>query len=405
MFRKLLPMSLVFLIAAFAAQAKAQPYLLAFGCQATTDSDYAGLQANLDNVDGCVHLINWSAIETSEGNYDFIDGLDNDPHFTPYIGKTCGGNLRAAHDCYIVPVIWLISDGGYNRSTPDYVYSSEWASDLGTTPLDYAWCGGYEGDMSGSGFGNSGDSTTFPAVWEKPFKVASENFIQKLISHLNSLTTGIGPQILYVRIGYTSGGEAFPFCETQLQSIAKVSDVQTLMANYYVPGYKAEAQFIKNQSPKKQMEMSVNCGSNLAWCPYNSLPESDELEKDALGIGNQGLQVGDGTAIQNGQETSNGWYADYTTYPNTHWREMQTLDQSCPTGAPSGDCTAKGLTTTGSLTDIFPIVSKYANLSSFEAYLGDILCTYDSSYQAPSGTPTYADCQKAGYRAAFSHYF
>jgi hypothetical protein len=38
-------------------------------------------------------------------------------------------------------------------------------------------------------------------------------------------------------------------------------------------------------------------------------------------------------------------------------------------------------------------------------YLGDILCTYDSSYSPPSGTPTYSDCQNAGYPAAFSSYF
>ena len=45
------------------------------------------------------------------------------------------------------------------------------------------------------------------------------------------------------------------------------------MANYFVPGYQTEAQFIKHQSPKKQMEMSVNCGKDLSWCKYNSLPE------------------------------------------------------------------------------------------------------------------------------------
>ncbi len=54
---------------------------------------------------------------------------------------------------------------------------------------------------------------------------------------------------------------------------------------------------------------------------------------------------------------------------------------------------------------MFQVVSTYAILNSFEAYLGDILCTYDSSYVAPSGTPTYADCQNAGYLAAFKGYF
>jgi hypothetical protein len=149
--------------------------------------------------------------------------------------------------------------------------------------------------------------------------------------------------------------------------------------------------------------MSVNCGKDLSWCKYNSLPESQKLEEYALGIGNQGLAASDGPAIQNGQETSNGWYADYTTYPNTYWREMQTYSQSCPTNAPLTDCV--NLTTTGSLTEIFPVVSQYANLNSLELYLGDILCTYDSGYQALAGTPTYADCQNAGYPAAFRAYF
>lgn len=403
MFRILLRMSVVLFVLGLVAPAKAQTYLMAFSCLPTTDSNYQGLKANLANIDGCVDAIDWSSIETSRGVYNF-GALDNDARFAPYVGATCGGNLRPAHKCYLVPVIRPVSNTGNNTSTPAYVYGAQWAQHLGTNQLDYAYCTDYEGDKSGSGTGNSGDSTTFPAVWETPFQVASQNFIAALISHLNGLTTGIGPQILYVRIGYTGGGEAFPYCETQLETIAGVSGVQPLMSNYFVPGYAAQAQFTKNQSPKMQMEMSVNCGRSLSWCQYNSLPESSDLQTDNLGIGNQGLQVGDGTAIQNGQETSNGWYADYTTHPNTHWREMQTLKQSCPTGAPPSHCAAESVTT-GSLTNIFPIVSQYANLNSLELYTGDILCTYYSGYNPPANSPTYTDCQNAGYRAAFAGYF
>ena len=406
MSRNWLHMSVVFFVLAFVSHAKAQPYLLAFSCPTTTDNNYSAFVANLANVDGCVHFIQWSDIETSRGSYQW-GALDSSQFFTPYVGKTCGGNLRTAHKCYIVPVIFLVSNDGNNTATPSYVYGSGWATHLGVPPLDYAYCAGYQGDQppGTSGTGNSGDSTTFPAVWETPFQVASQNFIAALISHLNNLTTGIGPQILYVRIGYTGGGEAFPSCEPQLETIAGVSSPQALFQGVFVDGYTTEAQFIHNQTPKMQMEMSVNCGNNLSWCQYNSLPESGDLETYGLGIGNQGLQASDGTAIQNGQETSNGWYADYTTNPNTHWREMQTLQQSCPSGTPSSRCTLKRETTTGSLTDMFPFLTQHANLNSLEVYLGDILCTYDSSYNAAPGTPTYADCQNAGYRAAFKNYF
>jgi hypothetical protein len=404
MFRILLRMSVVLSVVGLVAPAKAQTYLLAFSCLPTTDSNYQGLKANLANIDGCVEAIDWSSVETSRGVYNNFSALDNDVRFAPYVGATCGANLRPVHKCYLVPVIRLVSNNGNNTSTPAYVYGAQWAQHLGTTPLDYAYCGGYEGDKSGSGIGNSGDTTTFPAVWEEPFQVASQNFISALIAHLNGLTTGIGPQILYVRIGYTGGGEAFPSCEPQLETIAGVSGVQALMANYFVPGYKSEADFIHSQTPKTQLEMSVNCGNPLSWCQYNSLPESGDLQADSLGIGNQGLQVGDAAAIQNGQETSNGWYADYTTHPNNDWREMQTLKQSCPTGTPHTRCASESLTT-GSLTDIFPIVRQYANLNSLELYTGDVLCTYYPGYNPPQGTPTYTDCQNASYRAAFAGYF
>ncbi len=404
--RTLLVLALVTCSVHAKAQSPSQsrPYLLAFSCLPTSSPYYSGLHANLANIDGCVDAVDWSSIELTKGSYTW-GALDNDTNFAPYVGETCGGNLGPAHSCYLVPVIRLVSNtNGYNTSTPSYVYGSGWATHVGAPhALDYAWCSTYEGDKTGSGTADAGDSTTFPAVWELPFSVASENFIAALISHLNGLNTGIGPQILYVRIGYTAGGEAFPICESQLQTIANVTRAQDLFTNYFVPGYAAEALFIKNQSPKMQMEMSVNCGNNLAWCPYNSLPESGDLQADGLGIGNQGLQVGDGSAITNGQETSNGWYADYTTHPNSHWREMQTLKQSCPTGTPPSDCTSE-MVQTGSLTDIFPFLTQYANLNSLELYTDDILCTYDSSYN-PSGSPTYADCQAAGYPAAFRSYF
>lgn len=349
MSRRCLQFLLVLFVLTFANHAKAQPYLIAFECQATTDANYAALQANLANVDGCVHSIPWSSIETSQGVYDFKDGLYNSKYFTPYVGASCGKNLRTQHACYIVPVIWLVSDGGNNTSTPAYVYGSAWAMTLNTSQLDYAFCGNYEGDQTGNGIGHSGDSTTFPAVWELPFQKASENFISQLVSYLKSNKTGIEPQIPYLRIGYASGGEAFPTCETQLQTIAKVTSAQALFADDWVPGYDAEAQYIKGLTPPLQMEMSVNCGGQLTWCPDDSLHEAQELESEGLGIGNQGLQQGDYAAIQNGTETSNGWYADYTTYPNTYWREMQTLSQSCPTGTPPTRCMQKNGTTTGSL--------------------------------------------------------
>lgn len=401
---------LIFGLVTCTVHAKAQspsqsrPYLLAFSCLPTSSPYYSGLHANLANIDGCVDAVDWSSIETTKGVYSW-GALDSDSNFAPYVGATCGGNLGTAHSCYLVPVIRLVSNtNGYNTSTPSYVYGSGWATHVGAShALDYAWCSTYEGDKTGSGTADAGDYTTFPAVWELPFSVASENFIGALISHLNGLSTGIGPQILYVRIGYTAGGEAFPICESQLQTIANVSTAQALFQNYFTPGYLAEAQFIHNQSPKMQMEMSVNCGNNLNWCQYNSLPESGYLQTYGLGIGNQGLQVGDGSAITSGQETSNGWYADYTTNPNSHWREMQTLKQSCPTGTPPADCTSD-MVQTGSLTDIFPFLTQYANLNSLELYTDDILCTYDSSYN-PSGSPTYADCQSAGYPAAFRSYF
>ena len=162
MFRKLLRMSLVFFVPAFAAHAKAQtqtsPYLLAYECQAKTDTHYNGFQANLANVDGCVHSIKWSAIETSQGNYDFVDYLDKDSHFTPYIGEYCGGNLRATHLCYIVPVIWVTTNGGSLSSSCaeayPALYSAAWAIRSSSARLRLVRS--VRGDKgSGSGTGNS----------------------------------------------------------------------------------------------------------------------------------------------------------------------------------------------------------------------------------------------------------
>jgi hypothetical protein len=167
-----------------------------------------------------------------------------------------------------------------NTYTPQYVFSSNWATQVGTQlgytvqPQDVSVCNGWQGDVpsgnapvtlkTGDSFQSTdyaiwnlnncfvfnsatsdlqctgtppySDFSGFPIVYEKPILMAYQNFISELVFHYtNSLGAGysIGPYIAYVRVGMSSGGEDVPYCATQ----GRLSAASWLPLEVVQPGF------------------------------------------------------------------------------------------------------------------------------------------------------------------------
>jgi hypothetical protein len=185
----------------------------------------------------------------------------------------------------LVLIINAINDGTPNNKnfTPDYVFSTSWASVVGSAPQDVVVCNSWQGNVTSSSsscpvsgtfssstyavwnikadtfpFGNcatfgtglacTGSACTnggtpeggFPIPYEKPFMVAYQNFLQKLAQHYNVSTgnsdgQGVAPYIAYVRAGLAEGGENQPFCSVSGPiPQATRSTGQTVPAGYVI---------------------------------------------------------------------------------------------------------------------------------------------------------------------------
>jgi hypothetical protein len=179
---------------------------------------------------------NWeSCFDWSYLDEDLLDYIRNT--VTPFTSKK------------IVLIINPESDsGGVNAVTPQYVFSSNYASSISANLQDVVVCkswpgGGVMPPVSGSfgpsdfGIWNKNNCSTigaptcsctgpscgftnfsgFPVVYEKPILTAYQNFLQALFLHYSSQGSGqqIAPYILYARIGLSHGGENYPECATK----------------------------------------------------------------------------------------------------------------------------------------------------------------------------------------------
>ena len=95
--------------------------------------------------------------------------------------------------------------------------------------------------------------------------------------------------------------------------------------------------------------------------------------QNGIGFGSQGLEASD---VNNCAGSTADWCSLFSEYTGRVPLELQTLDQSCPTG----ECK------TGSLVDLIPFgVQNHATI--FEIYYQDWLRAYDPGY--PGYFPAY----------------
>lgn len=185
-----------------------------------------------------------------------------------FTALTCGAWLHnnAGHPCYLgIELTVMSNESTYNKDTPVWVFSQAWATTVGSSVQDSAFCSSYPQNgsasplapTSGTANGNTSNcgsgstactpatvATGVPAWWETPYMSFVEGWLSQLFAHLKSAS--YVSQIKYVTISIGVGTENDFTCETigavagtGMESLVSPatdaqlkSTVQTALSNY-----------------------------------------------------------------------------------------------------------------------------------------------------------------------------
>jgi hypothetical protein len=309
------------------------------------------------HVSGVVIMCPWNHMETSQGVYDF-SSCDN-------AFKNFPSSLKFA---IVLEPIGFVS----NTDTPAYVYSAAWAQSLGAQQLDYVACAKHPGNGSTplNTYAHNGDTTAFPAVWEKPIQVAWHNFLRAAIAHYN--TVSFKTQIAYIRAGYSEGGQGSDPCESVfIQMTGSINNLQV----DWVGGNQAQSNFIASKNPQVPYQMEIAC-SGQGWnCTDWADVEAATDVANHIGIGSAGAQYNDINSQQNGVPSASDWVNMFNKYSQAPVvRQLQSWTQT----------SVLGKMPTGSLVQLLPFeASNYA--TSVELYFQDLECAYVPHYSDSTG--------------------
>ncbi len=309
------------------------------------------------HINGVVVMCPWNKIETSQGVYDWT--------FCDSMIKKFPTNLKIA---VVLEPINFVS----NTATPAYIYSAAWAQSVGAPQLDYVTCPIHPGNGNTplNTFGHSGDTSAFPAPWEKPIQVGWHNFLANAIAHYNSVSWK--KQIAYIRPGYSEGGQASDPCEAvMIQMTGSIGNLQV----DWVGGNQAQSTFIASQNPQVPYEMEIAC-SGQGWnCTDWADAEAAADIANNIGIGSGGAQYNDIFSQQNGVPSASDWVAMFAKYSSAPVvRQLQSWTQT----------SVVGKLPTGSLAKLLPFeANSFANV--VELYDQDLACAYMPGYSDATG--------------------
>ncbi len=333
------------------------------------------------------------------------------------------------------------TEPAFNRTSPPYNDGTCTWTEVGTSapPQDACFSTFYHGDsvILGDNGNNSGCfnvtnlpgtstitnlETGFPVSYETPMKVAYKYFIQQVISHYqNSPPSGL--KLGYIRFGLTEGGETVPLISgswpyfKNLTGEGPASGASIVFLSY--DNEMMEFQNANNQTSGSNPPINMQADLN-SWNNNTDYPDQEALYavQNNIGIGTNGLQVADVTAINppTGSCTSpsasisGDWCYNFHLYcsslmPNGNYPicSLQTFLLSTP-----GNNTSDQGVTTGSLSaeywnhgtawanfpGLLPTAKLYG-ANNLEIYTCDIL--YAAMYSFPTNNyPGTSNCGSSG---------
>ncbi|MGD0567147.1 MAG: choice-of-anchor D domain-containing protein [Candidatus Sulfotelmatobacter sp.] len=422
----------------------------------------ATTQPILPFVDGVTIFVNWAGqiaftdttTCTTAPCTPTFDFSGYDQAITSYTSATCGTSLRGKGSPCIVnltfpPVTALMS---YNSNTPTWVFSQAWADTVGSPVQDAAFCSNYPQDpnadplppaagvanINTTNCGGSGTTrctgatvaTGVPAIWEKPYVTAINDWHQAIIQHYASATYPV-----YLRLGVSIADEAAVTCAT-INGVAGTG-FESLTSPPTAAGLKAAWTGAAVNQITFNAAQRAALGTAPSWQLMNTANMAQDLENingdegvdpswavveaDAV-LANQPYAIGT-EGLQNGQLSSdlNNVANTFCTGPdccsddwcNVHIMvqgkvpavELQECNLSNPAGGTTNclDCIMAGTCTNDSqtLSQVLVLAAQHGTTVQ-ELYLGELLCAFDQpSYvsTAPSCTPAVSTAYAAAIEA------
>jgi len=418
----------------------------------------SSVQAILPFVDGVTIFVNWAGLTSSTDTTtcttapctQTTDFTSYDKAIAAYTSSTCGASLRGKASPCIVnltfpPVTSLMS---YNSNTPAWVFSQAWADTVGSPVQDAVFCSDYPQNTSANplppaagisnidstncGSGNKQCSqatvaTGVPAIWEKPYVTAVNNWHQAIIQHYAGVTYPA-----YLRLGVSIGSEAAITCSTingvagtGLESLTSPANADGLKAAWTGAAvnqiaFNAAQRALLSPAPTWQLMNTVNEGQRLEVMdgdggidPSWAIVEADAiLANQPYAIGTEGLAnsllQSDVNNVAN--ITCSGPDCCSDDWCNVHTLvegkvpavELQTCNLSDPAGGTSHclDCIQAGTCTNDSqtLAQVLALSAQHGTTSQ-ELYLGEFQCAFNQASYV-SGAPSCTPAVSAAYAAA-----
>jgi len=217
---------------------------------------------------------------------------------------------------------------------------------------------------------------SWPVPYEIPYAMAWKAFIAAAIVHFNASPNL--SQIDYMRVGRSVGGEAYPYC---LSNLEQLSSPNTFTMSAWLQYYTDIDQVVQSQEPKMQVLDPLNEAGSGASADTNYGSSEAQIAvqyKNASGatngVGSQGLQASDITAYSANQPCSSDWCGVFDSdYQLGIPLELQQADLSAPVSIAG---------TTSATADLRPLLpfAVDRHMSILELYSLDALLAYDPNY-------------------------
>jgi hypothetical protein len=235
--------------------------------------------------------------------------------------------------------------------------------------------------------GNGTDPTTgYPVVYEKPFQVAYQHFIQAVLQHYSG-NTSIG----YMRFGLSVGNETDAYCTAQMQSLPAPNTFSTAVWENWISTMDSYEKSVL-PSPSIQLMESLNrVDTDPTGTAFPDF-EAATAVSNKFGFGNNGLQKSDITNSASNLPCTGDWCAMFDKYAGQVPLELQTATASNPSGSdPSNP--------TGNLVDLLPVAIQH-HATILEVLMPDLMLAFDPNFVPQNA----ADASFAGaYKAALSN--
>jgi hypothetical protein len=228
---------------------------------------------------------------------------------------------------------------------------------------------------------------SYPVPYETPYMTAYEAFVAAVIAHYNASANL--SQISYMRVGRSVGGEAYPYCISNLENLpAPNTYSMTAWLNFYTD----IDEFVQAQNPKMEILDPLNeSGSgSTADKTYGSDEAGIAVSyKNASGatngFGSQGLQASDITNYAAASDCSSDWCNMFNQYYQTGIPlELQQYGLSAPVAI------TNTTSATGDLRPLLPFAVQ-RHMTVLELYYLDALLAYDPNYCVLTGTAGACD--------------